>query len=228
MRTQMMLLSMAFFDASPRMAMKQATDVFNDWAHRGKDEGMERGHGPAVREMLSAAYKRVLSNNESFSFADLGCGNGWVVRLASEHEQCRHADGFDGAEHMIEKANAFDSENGYYLAMFPDAKPSMQYNLIHSMEFIYYLHKPKKMLQSIHDEWLAEDGWAVIGIDHYAEHEDSLSWPEALDVHMSTFSEKEWIEMWHEVGFSEVHAWRANQTHGKPGTLAILGKKAAQ
>ena len=60
MRTQMMLLSMAFFDASPRMAMKQATDVFNDWAHRGKDEGMERGHGPAVREMLSAAYKRCL------------------------------------------------------------------------------------------------------------------------------------------------------------------------
>ena len=39
--------------------MKQATDVFNDWAHRGKDEGMERGHGPAVREMLSAAYKPV-------------------------------------------------------------------------------------------------------------------------------------------------------------------------
>ena len=39
-----------FFDASPRMAMKQATDVFNDWAHRGKDEGMERGHGPAVEK----------------------------------------------------------------------------------------------------------------------------------------------------------------------------------
>ena len=49
----MMLLSMTFFGASPRMSMKQATDVFNDWAHRGKDEGMERGHGPAVREMLS-------------------------------------------------------------------------------------------------------------------------------------------------------------------------------
>ena len=29
----------------------------------------------------------------------------------------------------------------------------------------------------------------MIGIDHYAEHEESLGWPEALDVHMSTFSE---------------------------------------
>ena len=64
------------------------------------------------------------------------------------------------------------------------------------MEFIYYLHDPKQMLQSIHDDWLSNNGWAVIGIDHYAEHEESLGWPEALDVHMSTFSEAEWIQMW--------------------------------
>ena len=98
--------------------MKQATDVFNDWAHRGKDEGMERGHGPSVREMLDAALERFLSEGDSFSFADLGCGNGWVVRLA-QHEQCQKADGFDGAEHMIEKAKATDSTNGYHLALFP-------------------------------------------------------------------------------------------------------------
>ncbi|MGB0329574.1 MAG: methyltransferase domain-containing protein, partial [Candidatus Poseidoniaceae archaeon] len=101
-----------------------------------------------------------------------------------------------------------------------------QYDLIHSMEFIYYLHDPKQMLQSIHDEWLSEDGWAVIGIDHYAEHEESLGWPEALDVHMSTFSEGEWIQMWKDVGFTEVRAWRANASSDKPGTLAILGKKS--
>ena len=42
---------------------------------------------------------------------------------------------------------------------------------------------------------------------------------------MSTFSEQEWIAMWNEVGFTEIHAWRANQSEGKPGTLAIIGKK---
>ena len=42
---------------------------------------------------------------------------------------------------------------------------------------------------------------------------------------MSTFSEREWIEMWKDVGFRDVHAWRANQTSDKPGTLAIIGKK---
>jgi SAM-dependent methyltransferase len=221
----MMLLSMPFFGVYAGMCMKQATDVFNDWAHRGKDEGMERGHGPAVREMLDLALGRVLSERDSFSFADLGCGNGWVVRLASRHDNCTKADGFDGAEHMIVKAKTIDSNNGYHLALFPQTKPPQQYDFIHSMEFIYYLHDPKQMLQLIHDEWLTEEGWVVIGIDHYAEHEESLGWPEALDVHMSTFSEREWIEMWKDVGFRDVHAWRANRTSDKPGTLAIIGKK---
>ena len=66
----------------------------------------------------------------------------------------------------------------------------------------------------------------MIGIDHYAEHEESLGWPEALDVHISTFSEAEWIQMWRDAGFTEVHAWRANASPDKPGTLAILGKKS--
>ena len=100
---RMMLLSMPFFDGCLRRCMKQATEVFNDWAHRGKDEGMERGHSPAVNEMLDVAFQRVNQGNQSFSFADLGCGNGWVVRLVGRHENCVQADGFDGAPHMIEK-----------------------------------------------------------------------------------------------------------------------------
>ena len=70
------------FSAYVLACMKQATDVFNDWAHRGKDEGMERSTISAVREMLDLALGRVLSERDSFTFADLGCGNGWVVRLA--------------------------------------------------------------------------------------------------------------------------------------------------
>jgi hypothetical protein len=127
---------------------------------------------------------------------------------------------------MIEKAKEVDFINAYHCAKFPETKPDKSYQLVHSMEFLYYLKDPKSMLQSIHDDWLEQNGWAVIGIDHYAEHEDSLGWPEALDVHMSTFSEEEWIEMWKDVGFQEIHAWRANAHDGKPGTLAILGKKA--
>jgi trans-aconitate methyltransferase len=205
--------------------MKEATDVFNHWAHLGKDEGMERGHANAVNEMVDVALERVLADRVAFSAVDLGCGNGWVVRKLSQHPACVEAVGYDGAEHMIEKAREVDLINAYHCARFPETKPVKSYQLVHSMEFLYYLKDPKAMLQSIHDDWLEQTGWAVIGIDHYAEHEDSLGWPEALDVHMSTFSEDEWIEMWKDVGFQEIHAWRANAHDGKPGTLAILGRK---
>ena len=32
--------------------VRPAVDVFSDWAEEGRDEGMERGHAPAVGEML--------------------------------------------------------------------------------------------------------------------------------------------------------------------------------
>ena len=34
------------------------------------------------------------------------------------------------------------------------------------------------------------------------------------------------IQLWNDVGFEEIHAWRANAHDGRPGTLAILGKRA--
>ena len=34
------------------MERRPATDVFHDWAVRGKDEGMERGHALSVAEMV--------------------------------------------------------------------------------------------------------------------------------------------------------------------------------
>ena len=75
--------------------MKEATDVFNHWAHLGKDEGMERGHANAVNEMIDVAMERVLDSRVAFSAVDLGCGNGWVVRKLSQHPACVEAVGYD-------------------------------------------------------------------------------------------------------------------------------------
>ena len=36
--------------------MRPADDVFSEWADIGKDEGMARGHTPAVQEILDAAF----------------------------------------------------------------------------------------------------------------------------------------------------------------------------
>ena len=47
---------------------------------------------------------------EKFSAIDIGCGNGWVVRLLKDHPLCYSAEGIDGAEAMIAKAKEIDSE----------------------------------------------------------------------------------------------------------------------
>ncbi|MGB2245967.1 MAG: hypothetical protein ACPH19_07575, partial [Flavobacteriaceae bacterium] len=60
------------------------TTVFGEWAERGRDEGMAKGHQQAVDHMLGL----VLSDQKAFSFLDAGCGNGWVVRQVSQHPKC--------------------------------------------------------------------------------------------------------------------------------------------
>ena len=62
--------------------MRNATDVFSEWALGGKDEGMEKTHAAAVSEMLTHLLDDV---GTSFTFIDAGCGNGWAVRKMKEH-----------------------------------------------------------------------------------------------------------------------------------------------
>ena len=151
--------------------MRSATEVFGQWLEEGKDIGMQNGHTISVQNMTDFALQERVDIGDNFSFLDLGCGNGWVVRKLSQHPACVEAVGYDGADHMIEKAKEVDFINAYHCAKFPETKPDKTYQFVHSMEFLYYLKDPKNMLQSIHDDWLEQNGWAVIGIDHYAEHE---------------------------------------------------------
>ena len=77
------------------------------------------------------------------------------------------------------------------------------------------------MLSEFCTTWLVPGGWAVVGIDHYREHEASLAWPEQVGVHMTTMSEEEWLQAWAAAGFSGITSWRAA---GDPGTLVIAGQ----
>ena len=92
--------------------MRKATDVFSDWAKIGKDEGMEKGHYPSVSAMIELAMPHL---KDGFTAIDIGCGNGWVVRLLSEMG-ASHSEGVDGASEMIAKAKHIDSEGKYSLA----------------------------------------------------------------------------------------------------------------
>ena len=86
--------------------MRKATDIFGEWAEKGKDIGMEKGHSAAVDEMVTFALKERKKIGKNFSFLDLGCGNGWVVRNVSNDSLCNRAVGIDGAKQMIANAKS--------------------------------------------------------------------------------------------------------------------------
>ena len=115
------------------MKMQKAVDIFGQWAKQGKDEGMEKGHAAAVKEMLNFAYHERYELGEKFSFLDLGCGNGWVVRQVAENGLCKRAVGVDGAQQMIFNAESRDSKNEYIHADIDSYRPFEKFDVIHSM-----------------------------------------------------------------------------------------------
>ena len=206
------------------MEKKAAVDVFSQWALIGKDEGMERGHAASVRAMLELAIPKL---NDDFSAIDLGCGNGWVTRMLSELG-AGHSEGVDGSNEMITKATSKDSNHKYSLGLLPDWSPGRRFDLVHTMEFLYYLDDPAGMISIIHDEWLEENGILVAGVDHYLEHEESLTWPEHVGVHMTTLSIDDWKSAMVNAGFKDVEIHQVAGKENFPGTLVMMGRASHQ
>ncbi len=204
------------------MSRRKATDVFSEWASKGKDEGMERGHAASVLEMLKFAG---IPRTQPYSAIDVGCGNGWVCRTVASDPMCKHVSGVDGSPTMIEKAVLTDPSGSYFHGYLPEWKPETAVDLLHSMEFLYYLHDPAAMLKIFHDSWLNSGGIIVAGVDHYLENEDSHSWPDALNVHMTTLSVEQWKRAMIEAGFIDVEMHRVGLKEGFVGTLAMVGRK---
>lgn len=206
------------------MEKKSAVDVFSQWALIGKDEGMERGHAASVQAMLELAIPKL--KNE-FSAIDLGCGNGWVTRMLSELG-AGHSEGVDGSNEMINKATSKDSSHKYSQGILPDWSPGRRFDLVHTMEFLYYLDDPAGMISIIHDEWLEQDGILVAGVDHYLEHEESLTWPDHVGVHMTTLSIEEWKSAMVSAGFKNVEIHQVAGKENFPGTLVMMGRVSHQ
>jgi trans-aconitate methyltransferase len=202
--------------------IREATDVFSEWALRNRDEGMESGHANSVNEMLNIAIPML---DVPFSAIDVGCGNGWVCRKLQSNTNCSKVVGIDGSIEMITKAKQ-KSTGEFHLAKLPGWNPSQKFDLIHSMEFLYYLQDPLDMLKIFFNEWLDDQGVLIAGVDHYLENTESHDWPESLNVHMTTLSEEQWRQGMIDAGFTDVETRRVGIKSGFVGTLAIFGRKS--
>ena len=76
--------------------MDKTTKVFNSRAKAGRAEEMEEGHGVTVGKFLGS-----ISFDKPFSFLDIGCGNGWVVRKIAQLAKCKKAVGIDKSLSLI-------------------------------------------------------------------------------------------------------------------------------
>ena len=204
------------------MSLRSATDLFSEWADVGRDEGMERGHSASVEVML----KELLEGwNRPFRAMDIGCGNGWVVRRLSAHALCSHASGVDGAPSMIAKARTIDPDGDYIEAMLPEWTPGAPYDLVHTMECLYYLEDPLGFLQTLHDEWMLPGGRLVIGVEHYTENPASHDWGPSLNVHMALLSMDDWTSGLKEAGFTDITAMQVGAKEDWAGTLVLTANR---
>ena len=201
--------------------MKKPLEVFSEWALNGKDKGMEKNHANPVEEMLNFITEERNEIGKEFSFLDLGCGNGWVVRRMLKEKLCNKAIGIDGSINMIANAKAFNDNCEYLVGDLEEIELQQKFDVIHSMEVLYYIYKPTQLLEKIAKFWLAENGRLIVGIDRYFENQESHSWDTDVGTKMHLKSEHEWVEMFKAAGFKQVSSWRSNVNNSWAGTLVI-------
>jgi len=202
----------------------KAVELFNNWVDLGKDDGMERNHTPSVDYMLNLIPNHII--NSKFSFLDIGCGNGWVVKRMSNTSSCDVAVGIDGAEKMISKAKLHDTRSRYYQLNIDNLSSyNEHFDIVFSMEVFYYLKNPQNTLNHIFHHLLNKNGCFIMGIDHYQENTPSLKWPIELEVDMWTHSILEWKKMFQNAGFTNIKFSQVGQKNDWLGTLVIYGEK---
>ena len=203
--------------------MSKAIKTFNEWANLGKDLGMEKNHLPSVRKMLDLIPKHILS--KAFSFIDIGCGNGWVVRKVRSKENCIQSVGIDGADKMIKKAISLDKNSEYYNLDIEKMSYRKTFDVVFSMEVFYYFKNPLKVLKYINNYIIKPGGCMLVGIDHYFENTPSLSWSDDLNLNLQTYKIEEWKALFKDSGFKNVKSFQFGKKDSWEGTLVIYCEK---
>tara|TARA_Y100001970_G_C13960632_1_gene712960 strand:- start:117 stop:737 length:621 start_codon:yes stop_codon:yes gene_type:complete len=198
--------------------------TFNDWALENKDLNMQKGHESSVNRMFDLIDSKTDVLNKTFSFLDIGCGNGWVVQKASMFENCNLSEGVDGSVEMIKKARKKDSKNNYYIADIESWSPNKKYDIIFSMETFYYFKDPQKIICNLKN-YINVGGILIIGVDHYKENTPSLSWEKDYSIKTKTLSIQEWKDCFSNSFLEDLKVVRHGHKEDWLGTLILLGNK---
>jgi ubiquinone/menaquinone biosynthesis C-methylase UbiE len=121
--------------------------TFDEWAQNGRAELMEIEHGRNVLKFL-----KTIQFDKPFTFLDVGCGNGWVVRKIAKEKNCKKAIGIDKSKKMIiqSKKKIESKKEEFFHTDIESMKYKGKFNFIFSMESLYYADSMENALEKIY------------------------------------------------------------------------------
>ena len=126
---------------------------------------------------------------------------------------------------MIKKAQKYDPEGIYFNEDINIWVPPQKYEVVFSMETLYYFKNPGKIINTIYDDILTENGILIIGIDHYAENKDSLNWGAEFNLDITTLSIETWLSLFESAGLKNITFQQVEANDTWQGTLIIKATK---
>lgn len=207
--------------------MDKVEKTFDTWAQNGRAELMETEHKKNVLKFLNS-----VSFDEPFTFLDVGCGNGWLVRKIATEKNCRRVLGIDKSKRMIvqsKKMMQSKKEDFIHTDIESLNYRGGRFRYIFSMESLYYADSIDAALAKIY-KLLKPGGQFFCGTDFYADNKATARWADKMKIQMHLYSKKEWRECFKKAGFS-VKTRHVKDLQSKKkwkreyGTLFITGTK---
>ena len=205
--------------------MDMVARTFDRWATSGRAEKMEIEHGRSV-----AAFLGSVRLGRSFTFLDVGCGNGWVTRMVAAMPGCRGALGIDKSAKMVRRARAAsDKSRARFERIGLEDLGRRRFGHAFAMESIYYADSVPAALRRVYS-LLEPGGRFFCGTDYYAENAASARWPRMVGLAMHRYSVQEWKGLFRDAGFAAASRHVRDPSSAKKwrrewGTLFVTGKK---
>ena len=206
--------------------MDNTAKMFDSWATAGRSEEMEKGHGVTVGKFLGS-----LSFDNPFSFLDIGCGNGWVVRKIAQLKKCRKAVGIDKSKNMIKRAvsKQGSKKENYYCTDLESWSYGEKFDVIFSMESLYYSVPMEPALAKVF-KMLKTGGFFYCGTDFYSDNHLTKRWVKDMKIPMDLRSKSELKKMFRTAGFNTTAKQVKDTKHRAKwkrefGTLFVIGEK---
>ena len=143
--------------------------TFDKWAQTGRRELMEMENGKNVSKFL-----QTISFDKPFTFLDVGCGNGWVVKKIAKEKNCKKSIGIDISRKMIIQAEKKIENNkeGFFHTDVESWDYKGKFNFIFSMESLYYADSIEVALEKIY-KLLKPGGQFFCGTDFYTDKKET-------------------------------------------------------